>query len=163
MPSVKRVCMGHSRDVPCTLSRFRRDDLVDTVIGPVAAEAAASSLKDAEDNAARVTKYLQRYREVQRHRLNMQVLLLRSPWLYTITCRASGCAVQECRVKTYLCCMLKYCLGRAGRAAAEAADCVLMYGRGVRPPWLRRTSWRGRRPSGTWRTRRPRRAAWSAA
>ena len=58
----------------CTLRRFRRDDLVDTVIGPVAAEAAAGGLTDIEDDAARVAKYLQRYQDVQRHRLSMQVL-----------------------------------------------------------------------------------------
>jgi hypothetical protein len=43
------------------------------VVAPNAAEAAASVLKDTEDDAARVAKYLQRYQEVQRHRLAMQV------------------------------------------------------------------------------------------
>ena len=67
-----RFRLRHSAS-PCTLSRFRRDDLVDTVIGPVAAEAAAGSLTDLKEDTARVAKYLQRYQEVQRHRLNMQV------------------------------------------------------------------------------------------
>ena len=67
---------------PARCARFRRDDLVDTVIGPIAAEAAASVLSDLKDDTARVAKYLQRYQEVQRHRMAMQVQL-----------RQAGCAV----------------------------------------------------------------------
>ena len=54
-------------------TRFSRDDLVETVVAPNAAEAAATVLRDTEDDTARVVKYLQRYQEVQRHRLAMQV------------------------------------------------------------------------------------------
>lgn len=50
-----------------------RDDLVDTVIAPAGADAAASLLAETRDNAERVSKYLLRYKEVQQRRSNMEV------------------------------------------------------------------------------------------
>ena len=50
-----------------------RDDLVDTVIAPAGAEAAASLLVETRENAERVSKYLLRYKEVQHRRAHLEV------------------------------------------------------------------------------------------
>lgn len=53
--------------------RHGRDDLVDTVIAPGSAEAAATAVSDIRDNRERVTKYLARLKEVRHKRSAMQV------------------------------------------------------------------------------------------
>ena len=74
------VFVTRVRGVMATVTILRcrdmRDDLVDTVIAPAGAEAAAGLLADARENTARVSKYLQRYKEVQERRSNMEVCLL---------------------------------------------------------------------------------------
>jgi len=92
----------HARRESCIARRFRRDDLVDTVIGPVAAEAAAGSLMDMEEDTARVGKYLQRYQDVQRQRLNMQVKLLLALGLHEFLPLMACRAAIHCR--ELLCC-----------------------------------------------------------
>ena len=56
--------------------RHARDDLVDTVIAPASAEAAATAVSDIRENRERVAKYLARLKEVRHKRSAMQVCLL---------------------------------------------------------------------------------------
>jgi len=106
-------------DKPCTLRRFRREDLVDTVIGPVAAEAAAGGLKDTEDDTVRVAKYLQRYQDVQRHRLNMQVHTSALTG-FALSPADLKRAVQHCEAQQLLCCgEFGTVIGRGRRAATK--------------------------------------------
>ena len=55
-----------------------RDDLVDTVLAPAAADAAAAEVDDAAADAARSHKYLARYREVRERRLGLEVAVGRA-------------------------------------------------------------------------------------
>lgn len=48
-----------------------RDDLVDTIVAPAAAEAAASMLQDARDSCERLVKYSSRLTEVRRQKSAM--------------------------------------------------------------------------------------------
>ncbi|DBA88250.1 hypothetical protein WJX77_011440 [Trebouxia sp. C0004] len=52
-----------------------RDDLVDTVIAPASAEAAASTVSDVREERERVSKYLTRLKEVRHKRSAMQAAL----------------------------------------------------------------------------------------
>ena len=56
--------------VPC---RHGRDDLVDTVVAPASAEAAATAVADVRDVRERVGKYLARLKEVRHKRSAMEV------------------------------------------------------------------------------------------
>ena len=53
--------------------RHGRDDLVETVIAPASAEAAASTVSDVREERERVSKYLARLKEVRHKRSAMQV------------------------------------------------------------------------------------------
>lgn len=55
---------------PC---RHSRDDLVDTVVAPASAEAAATAVADVRDEQERVGKYLARLKEVRNKRSAMEV------------------------------------------------------------------------------------------
>lgn len=57
------------------MRRHGRDDLVDTVIAPASAEAAASAVSDVREERERVSKYLARLKEVRHNRSAMEVLL----------------------------------------------------------------------------------------
>ncbi len=58
---------------PQHVCRHGRDDLVDTVIAPASAEAAASTVSDVREERERVSKYLTRLKEVRHKRSAMQV------------------------------------------------------------------------------------------
>ena len=80
-----RVALAHVRDIDAGVAWLARahewrqalhaahavgrDDLVDTVLAPAAAEAAAAALSDARDDADRARKYLGRYQDLQARRL----------------------------------------------------------------------------------------------
>lgn len=55
------------------LCRHSRDDLVDTVVAPASAEAAAASVTEIRENRERVTKYITRLKEVRHKRSAMEV------------------------------------------------------------------------------------------
>ncbi len=63
----------HSVTKPQHVCRHGRDDLVDTVIAPASAEAAASTVSDVREERERVSKYLTRLKEVRHKRSAMQV------------------------------------------------------------------------------------------
>ncbi len=58
---------------PQRICRHGRDDLVDTVIAPASAEAAASTVSDVREERERVSKYLTRLKEVRHKRSAMEV------------------------------------------------------------------------------------------
>ena len=53
--------------------RHGRDDLVDTVVAPASAEAAATAVADVREERERVSKYLARLKEVRYKRSAMEV------------------------------------------------------------------------------------------
>ena len=53
--------------------RHRRSDLLETVIGPSAAEAASNGLSDYRESLERVQKYLTRYKHVREQRAALEV------------------------------------------------------------------------------------------
>ncbi len=55
------------------LYRHRRSDLLETVIGPAAAEAASTGLSDFRESLERVQKYLTRYKHVREQRAALEV------------------------------------------------------------------------------------------
>lgn len=56
--------------------RHQRQDLLDTIIAPAAAAAAASTLEDVREDTGRVRKYWVRLKEVRAKRVAMQVCRL---------------------------------------------------------------------------------------
>lgn len=55
------------------MCRHSRDDLVDTVVAPASAEAAAATVSETKENRERVAKYLARLKEVRHKRSAMEV------------------------------------------------------------------------------------------
>ncbi|KAK9849951.1 hypothetical protein WJX84_009719 [Apatococcus fuscideae] len=58
-----------------TAYRHRRSDLLDTVIGPAAAEAASTGLSDFRESLERVDKYLTRYKHVRQQRAALEAAM----------------------------------------------------------------------------------------
>ena len=69
------ICQTRTPDSSLKLvCRHGRDDLVDTVVAPASAEAAASAVSDIREERERVAKYLTRLKEVRHKRSAMEVL-----------------------------------------------------------------------------------------
>ena len=78
------------------MCRHGRDDLVDTVVAPASAEAAATAVADIREERERVSKYLTRLKEVRHKRSAMEVrcALLRN----ALHCCALPCCALPCPV-----------------------------------------------------------------